>query len=254
MSYKITKEFSASHPNNPYEYDIKVIIECFLSSVTNRFSIEVNIFDSTSKQHISRECNVRTKEYIKKYFPELLYIYKWVAWNKKGPTHYNFVKDTLREANYQELEPNKYKQFLKIGSTPLLYPLESNFIKYLSINGFEKLKHTEVKLLINRDNDSIRSLYSIGDYTYDWYKAPFITRVEAQAFLDTINTCTSKIEVVSAIAEYGRRKEPNLEKAKRLALLTRVKDTSFTEKNLKRRLNKLIKMFKADLLSLGIQL
>lgn len=252
MSYKITKEFNATHPNNPYEHDIKVIIECYLCPTTKCFRVDINIFDSYTKQHITREYNRRTEEYLKRYSPELMYIYKWIGWNNKGPTDYNFVKDTLKKANYQELEPSKYKQFLKIGSIPLLYPLESNFIKYLSINGVEKLKHTEVKILVNKDNYNIRSLYSIGDYTDDWNKAPFATKVEAEAFLHTINT--SKIEIVNVIAEYSKRKEPDLEKAKKLALLTRIKDTSFTEKNLKTRLRRLIKLFKKDLLSLGIQL
>lgn len=255
--FSVAKLFEAKCPINKYNVDIEVELVCELLKrfdITDSFfciSVVIKFSNGTSTSHTLHN-NDNNKHQLYRFFPEYTYLLKWLNWSVKGPTNYDFVNDTLDSLCSKEIEPPKYKDFVTVDNIPLLYTLEPALISYINTNGLDSLKNTEVIELKNPDNCKVSSLYSIGEYTKEWKNCPFKSRLEAQSFIDTINN--HELRTKRILIKSCEKTHPDLNKAKELALLNKVSDSSFTEKNLKKRLTLLIRQFKADLINIGLSI
>lgn len=217
-------------------------------------SLNISIQKESGKplESFNAKSTEASRKYISTYFPEYSYLLEWVDWSIEGPIHYSYVEYILNLTKAVTLQPAEYKYFLTIAGIPLLYKIEQSLYDYITKEGIDKIKSDKVVEFNHPDNGNIRKLYSIGNCTKTWKDAPFTSRVEAEAFLETILSLNN-IEVKQLLTKKEDLKSNVL---KRIELLSKLKESDvklYTKEILQQQLKLCTKKFKSIIRKLGLK-
>ena len=192
-------------------------------------------------------------EEISEYFPEYKHLIKWHGMNSEGPSYY--IPNTLFHARDKTHEvpvgtPIRFREELKFDNIPFTFKEQTKgFFKYLQdIKDFDKI---DIISKTHKDSNTYSDNYTFtGFETNNWYGCPFMDKVKAQQFLETLKLY--KFKIIQIPTDWCEAVEPNLESARSIAIwedatLKQLQD----KKQLEDRLPQLIQDFKIDIEAIG---
>ena len=205
-------------------------------------------------------------EDIAKVFPELAPLIKWHLTSTDGPMHY--IASTRYHAGDRDHwgkrkgEPHQHVLRVKFGGFPIHFEKDQNFCIWFR----EALEHNAVTLKTNPSHKHFEIVeiahkerpewvkFSFDDYTTEWYKCPFDSRLEAEQWREAMRFDVSFPRVPTA---FGEGKERDLAAARSCAVWPDATDEELCQERpqleaaLKARLPALLAEFKQAMLEIG---
>lgn len=167
-------------------------------------------------------------------FPELKHLIKWHFMSSDSPLHY--VANTVYHASNlhngkAKGEPNQWENRLQFGDFPITFTPKHGLMNWL----VTALKHRQTTPASNPNRPKFEVVavphenkpgdsydfgphYSLDDFTDTWYKAPFVTKRDAEEFREALLKYEGAIKVVSVVTGYSPGKIRDLDAARSTAI------------------------------------
>lgn len=205
-------------------------------------------------------------EDIARVFPELEPIIKWHLTSTDGPMHY--VANTCYHAGDRDSngkrkgEPRRHELRVKFGSFPIYFEKPQNFCIWLrealdhnakTFKTNPSHKHFEVVEVTHKEHPEWVK-FSFDDYTTEWHKCPFNSRLEAEQWREAMRFDISFPRVP---IDFSEGKARDLNAARSAAVWPDATDDELCQERpqleaaLRGRLPALLAEFKRDMLKIG---
>lgn len=262
-----TRYFEAQGKRYQISVELRYDDEC--KNGHNTFAITGDIYGMTASGRASHVAGGCIHGDIAEHFPELAHLIKWHLCNDDGPHAY--IANTTYLAGNRDCwgraagDPASFVYGVRFNSVPALHMMKESLWNWLRERDGQSARYTCKQ--VENTNDITGNGYkyppkftlsylNAEDFATEWYKCPFDSEAECQAFADALNEHLS-LEFVKVPATFSEGKARELDGARSTAIWPEATDEQLMLPKaeltalLEARLPALLEAFKSDVEACG---